>query len=92
VYTPGGDGAAATATQDAVPSAQQLSTDCAFGLLTVLEQSLRTSPGERLGGASRDAWVSKADPVATVATDPESGAPTGRVTEIHVIVTALVRY
>jgi hypothetical protein len=80
VYTPGDE------------SAQQTSTDCAFGLLTVLEQSLRTSPGERLGGASRDAWVSKADPVATVATDPESGAPTGRVTEIHTVVTALVRY
>ena len=80
VYTPGDE------------SAQQLSTDCAFGLLTVLEGSLRASPGERFGGASRDAWVSKADPVATVATDPESGAPTGRVTEIHAIVTALIRY
>ena len=80
VYTPGDE------------SAQQTSTDCAFGLLTALEQNLRTSPNERLGGASRDAWVSKADPVATVATDPESGAPTGRVMEIHVIVTAIVRY
>jgi hypothetical protein len=73
-------------------STQQVSTDAAFALLTLLEQNLRTSPNERLGGASRDAWVSKADPIATVATDPESGAPTGRVTEIHVIVTTLIRY
>ena len=80
VYTPGDE------------SAQQVSTDAAFALLTVLEQNLRTSPNERLGGASRDAWVSKADPVATVAVDPASNAPTGRVTEIHVIVTTLVRY
>ena len=80
VYTPGDE------------SAQQVSTDCAFGLLTVLESSLRTSPNERLGGSGRDAWVSKADPIATVATDPASGAPTGRVTEIHVVVTAVIRY
>ena len=73
-------------------SSQQVSTDAAFALLTVLEQNLRTSPNERLGGASRDAWVSKADPVATVAVDPASGAPTGRVTEIRVTVTALIRY
>ena len=80
VYTPGDE------------SAQQVSTDAAFGLLTLLEQNLRTSPNERLGGASRDAWVSKADPVATVAVDPASNAPTGRVTEIHVTVTAHIRY
>lgn len=80
VYTPGDE------------SAQQVSTDAAFALLTVLEQNLRTSPNERLGGASRDAWVSKADPIATVAVDPASNLPTGRVTEIHVTVTALVRY
>jgi|ERR1019366_3471836 hypothetical protein len=73
-------------------SQQQVSTDCAFGLLTLLESNLRTSPNEHLGGASRDAWVSKADPIASVAIDPESNAPDGRVTEITVIVTALIRY
>ena len=46
VYTEGGE------------EVQQTSTDKAFGLLTVLESNLRTSPNERLGGASRDAWVS----------------------------------
>ena len=73
-------------------SAQQVSTDAAFALLTILEQNLRTSPNERLGGASRDAWVSKADPIATIAIDPANNLPTGRVTEIHVTVTALIRY
>lgn len=79
------------------PEAQQVSADAAFGLLDQLETYLRTSPNERSGGASRDAWVSKADPVATVAYAPsvdpnEPASPTGRVTEITVIVTALIRY
>ena len=85
VYTPGDE------------TQQQVSTDNAFALLTVLESNLRTAPNERLGGASWDAWVSKADPVATVvyaySDDPNAPpVPTGRVTEITVTITTLIRY
>jgi hypothetical protein len=80
VYTPGDE------------TAQQVSTDCAFTLLTVLENNLRASPNERLGGVCRDAWISKADPEFTVAVDPATGDPAGRVTDIHAILTAKIRY
>lgn len=80
VYTPGDE------------SAQQESTDCALNLVTVLESNLRTSPNERLGGVCRDAWISRVDPRGSVATDPDSGAPAGRVTDVDVVVTAVIRY
>jgi hypothetical protein len=80
VYTPGDE------------SAQKESTDCALLLLAVLEQHLRTAPNERLGGAARDAWVSAANPSGTVATDPDTGSPAGRVCTIEAVVTALIRY
>lgn len=71
---------------------QQTSTDCALGLLTVLESNLRTSPNERLGGVARDAWVSAANVAGTVAVDPDSGNPAGRVCTVEAVVTALIRY
>jgi hypothetical protein len=80
VYTPGDE------------SAQPLSTDCALGLLTVLEQYLRTSPQERFGGACRDAWVSDIKMHPEVAVDATTGDPAGRVTTIETTMTAVVRY
>lgn len=80
VYTPGGE------------EAQQTSTDSALALLATLETNLRTSPNERLSGAARDAWVSAANLTASIAVDPASNTPTGRVTEIPTTVTALIRY
>jgi hypothetical protein len=78
-------------------SAAKVATDSAFGLVTLLETYLRTSPNEQVGGASRDAWISKCDPVGSIAYAPsvdpnEPPVPTGRVTEVTVIVTALIRY
>jgi hypothetical protein len=80
VYTPGDE------------TQQQVSTDCALGLVTILESNLRTNPNERLGGVCRDAWLSKADPEFTVGVDPATGDPAGRVTDVHTIVTCLIRY
>lgn len=73
-------------------SAHQTSTDSALALLGTLETNLRASPNERLLGASRDAWVSAVSLAGTVAVDPQSNTPTGRVTEITTTVTALIRY
>jgi hypothetical protein len=73
-------------------TAQQVSTDCAFDLLTLLEQNLRTAPNERFGGVCRDATISGADPEFTVAVDPATGNPAGRVTDIHATLSALIRY
>lgn len=80
VYTPGDE------------STQQVSTDCALGLLTVLETNLRLAPNERLGGVCRDAWLSSANPAGSVATDPETGSPAGRVTTVDAVITVLIRY
>lgn len=80
VYTPGDE------------STQQVSLDCVLSLLTVLEQNLRASPNERLGGVCRDAWISQANPSGTVATDPQTGSPAGRVATVDAVLTALIRY
>jgi len=80
VYSPGDE------------SAQQVCTDAAFVLLGLLEAYLRTSPNERLAGASWDGLVSAAAVAATVAYDPASNNPMGRVTEITTTVTAKIRY
>ena len=66
--------------------------DCALGLLTVLESNLRADPNQRLGGVCRDAWVSSANPSNTVAIDPETGSPAGRVATVEAVISALIRY
>jgi len=81
VYTPGDE------------TQQQVSTDSAFALLATLETNVRTAPNETLGGAAYDAWVSAVPSIEfQVATDPETGSPAGRVTQITATLTAKVRY
>jgi hypothetical protein len=80
VYTPGDE------------SAQQVSLTKACELLDTLEDNLRLSPNERLGGACRDAWISSANPKGSVAMDPELDSVAGRVTDIEATITALIRY
>lgn len=86
VYTPGG------------PEVYQTSLDAVTSMVRQLEDYLRISPNERLGGACRDSWVSAlAGPTGTVVYDPasvqgQSPVVTGRVVEATATVTALIRY
>lgn len=86
VYTPGGN------------EAHKTSLDAVAVLIRLLEESIRLSPAEKLGGACYDSWVSAVQSiVGTVVYDPDSvaagaPAPTGRVVEATVTVTAKIRY
>jgi hypothetical protein len=71
---------------------QQVATDSALALVTILEQYLRTSPNEGLGGASYDSWMSQLKVVPSVAYDPASQSPIGRVTECLATITTKIRY
>lgn len=84
VYAPGDESAQATANA------------AAFDLQSALETYLRTGDNHTLGGACRDAWVSGARLTPLVAydalTEGSEPAPSGRIAEATVTVTAHVRY
>lgn len=78
-------------------SAQITALDQAHSLQSQLETYLRTGTNPTLGGASRDAFVSAASVVPDIVyqafDDPNiSPAPTGRVADNTVTVSALIRY
>jgi hypothetical protein len=82
VYTPGGN------------EAHSMSLDQVATLIRLLEDYIRTSPNEKLGGACYDSWVSAvAGPVGSVAYDPaQTDVATGRTVDATVTVTARIRY
>ncbi len=82
VYTPGGD------------EAHKTSLDQVATLIRILEEYLRTSPHEKLGGACYDSWVSAlAGPVGSKVGDVDDPSIViGRTVDATVNVTARVRY
>ena len=72
--------------------AQRTATERVYAMALALDEHLRVSPNETLGGACRDAWVgvgelleSKAAPSANTST------VAGRVAELSVVVSTLAR-
>lgn len=85
IYVPGDETVQATANSRALSMQGQLET------------YLRTAPNETLGGACRDSYVSGASLQPDIAfqalDDPNvAPAPTGRIAENTVTVTAFIRY
>lgn len=73
--------------------AQQAAADACDRLVGLFEDYFRTDPNQTLGGACRNSWVSHVDgPRLDLAVNPKSGAPTGRIAEATVTVTAEIRY
>ena len=70
---------------------QRTATERAFEMAAALDEHLRTSPNETLGGATRDAWVGAGELVESKATPPTGTGVTGRVAELTVILTTLAR-
>lgn len=71
---------------------QQVATERAFELLDVLQDYLRTSPNETLGGACREARVTEHELTETTSTNPQNPKlVTGRQSVVAAVVRTVTR-